>query len=95
MDPATQHLLSTGDWIALLGSLLGAAVGFGALRAKVAQLEAGQRELREANTRSNEDQGRRLGALERWREAAEAVERERQRSKTSARGVGAQEGDDR
>jgi hypothetical protein len=87
-------VLSTGDWIALLGSLLGAAVGYGVLRAKVAMLETGQRELREANTRSNEDQGRRLGELEGWRKAAEAVERERQRTQTSARGVPAQKGDE-
>jgi hypothetical protein len=84
-------MLSTGDWIALLFSLLTAAVGYGALRAKVAGLEQLVRELRDNNLRSNEDQGRRLGALERWREAAEAVERERQRTKTSARGVPAQE----
>jgi hypothetical protein len=86
-------VLSTGDWIALLGSLVTVVAGYGALRAKVAQLDAGQRELREGNQRSNEDQGRRLGALERWREAAEAVERERLRTKTSARGH-AQEGSD-
>lgn len=72
-------MLSTGDWISLLGSLAIVAVGYGALRARVAALEEKIREHRDQETRSNEDQGRRIGALERWQEGVMRVEEFRRR----------------
>lgn len=72
-------MLSTGDWISLLGSLALVAVGYGALRARVAALEEKVREGRDQEARSNEDQGRRIGALERWQEGVQKVEEFRRR----------------
>ncbi|MFL5310784.1 MAG: hypothetical protein ACJ79H_10070 [Myxococcales bacterium] len=76
-------MLSTAEWLSLVvslgGSLAFVAVSFGSLRARVVALEEKIREHRDQETRSNEDQGRRIGALERWQEGVEKVDADRRR----------------
>jgi hypothetical protein len=71
-------------WISLAlsvaTSLVVVALAFATLRAKVAAHEATIRELREEFRASNIRQGERLGELEGWKKAVEAVERERTRT---------------
>lgn len=75
-------MLGTDTWISLLGSLAIVAVGYGAIRAKVAAQGELLRELREIVNSSNQRQGERLGALERWQEAVREVEKDRRRRPT-------------
>lgn len=78
------QLLSAGDWIALVGSLLTVAAGYGAARAQSRADREKLEELRRSVHDSNVDQGRRLGELEGWRQAVIAVEMERRRTRTGA-----------
>jgi len=71
-------------WLSLalsLGtSLVVVALSYGAQRARISALEATVKELKDENRTSNQRQGERLGELEGWKKAVEAVEYERRRT---------------
>jgi type VI protein secretion system component VasK len=58
--------------------------GYAVLRARVASQDQRLDQLEARMETSNTDQGRRVGELEGWRKACEAVERDRRRARTGA-----------
>jgi hypothetical protein len=77
-------VLSPGEWITLLGMAVTVVSGYAVLRAKVASQDKRMDQLEARMETSNTDQGRRVGELEGWRKACEAVERDRRRARTGA-----------
>ena len=76
--------LTPGDWFAIGSAVVSVAVGLGVQRARAAADREKLEELRTEVKESNVDQGRRIGALEGWRQAVEAVDQERRRARTGA-----------
>lgn len=73
-------MLSTGEWISLLGFAVSVAVLWGKHQAQMAGLKAEVKETRESDKR----QGERIGVLEERVAAIEAVDKDRIRSATGA-----------
>lgn len=80
--------MTPAEWIAVATAVVTAlvtfAIGYGLLRGQLSGEREKLQELREEVRTSNQDQGRRLGDIEGWRKAVEAVELERRRSRTGA-----------
>jgi hypothetical protein len=77
-------ILSPSEWITILTLAVTVVSGYAVLRAKVAAQGKELDELRNEVRTSNTDQGRRVGEIEGWRKACEAVERDRRRARTGA-----------
>jgi hypothetical protein len=80
-------VLTPGDWISLLAMAVAVVSGYAVLRAQVKAQGKELDELRTEVRTSNTDQGRRVGEIEGWRKACEAVERDRRRARTGAMAV--------